>query len=81
MKLRSKSGQSMVEYSIGIGCVLAVCLLVLGGLGFGAEDVIRQVLLNINDQKDQSVEPSPGSNGGIFSNGISGASNPPWKPK
>ncbi len=71
----------MVEYALGIGCVTAVCMLVLGGLGFGAEDVIRQVLVNINDSKDQSVDPSVGSSGGIFTNGVSGTSNAPWQVK
>ena len=48
---RNKKGQSMVEYAIGIGCVTAVCMLVLGGLGHASADVVRQVLVNINDKR------------------------------
>ncbi len=66
----------MVEYGIGIGCVTAVCMLVLGGLGHASADVIRQVLVNINDPDDQSADP-----GSIFTNGVSGKSNPPWQPQ
>jgi hypothetical protein len=69
----------MVEYAIGIGCVVAVCMLVLGGLGFGAQDVVNAVLTNINDAKDQSFDVSQGSQGGIFTNGVAATSNPPWK--
>ena len=53
--IRSRKGQSMVEYAIGIGCVTAVCMLVLGGLGHASADVVRQVLLNINDADDQLI--------------------------
>jgi len=68
----------MIEYAIGIGAVVAVCMLVLGGLGFASEDVMRQVLLNINAPRDQTTDPSQGSAGGIWTNGISGTSSPPW---
>jgi len=61
--------------------VTAVCMLVLGGLGFGAQDVANQVLKNINAQNDQSFDVSQGSLGGIFSNGVSGTSNRPWNPQ
>jgi hypothetical protein len=71
----------MVEYAIGIGCVISVCLLVLGGLGFGAGDMARQVLININDPQAQTVDPSPGTGGGIFTNGVSGKQNTPWNPQ
>ena len=73
---RNRKGQSMVEYAIGIGAVTAVCMLVLGGLGHASADVIRQVLLNINDQDDQSADP-----GSIFTNGVNGTNNPPWQPQ
>ena len=63
----------MVEYGIGIGCVAAVCMLVLGGLGHASADIIRQVLVNINDADDQSADP-----GSIFKNGVSGSANQPW---
>ncbi len=74
MRKRSKRGQSMVEYALGIGCVTAVCMLVLGGLGHASADVVRQVLLNINDPDDQSADP-----GSIFTNGVGGTNNAPWK--
>ncbi len=73
---RGQRGQAMVEYAIGIGCVTAVCMLVLGGLGHAGADVVRQVLLNINDQDDQSADP-----GSIFTNGVSGGGNAPWSPQ
>ncbi len=74
MKKRNRRGQSMVEYAIGIGAVTAVCMLVLGGLGHASADVVRQVLLNINDADDQSADP-----GSIYTNGVNGQNNPPWK--
>ncbi len=74
--IRGKKGQSMVEYAIGIGAVTAVCMLVLGGLGHAGADVIRQVLLNINDQDDQSADP-----GSIFTYGVTGQANTPWSPQ
>jgi len=75
MKRKNRKGQSMIEYAIGIGAVTAVCMLVLGGLGHASADVVRQVLLNINDADDQSNDP-----GSIFSYGVQGQSNPPWSP-
>jgi hypothetical protein len=63
----------MVEYAIGIGCVTAVCMLVLGGLGHASADVINAVLTNINDSNDQVKDP-----GTIFTNLQSGT---PWAPK
>ncbi len=73
MRSRRRKGQSMVEYGIGIGCVTAVCMLVLGGLGHSSADIIRQVLVNINDPDDQSADP-----GSIFKNGVAGTANAPW---
>ena len=66
----------MVEYAIGIGCVTAVCMLVLGGLGHAGADIVRQVLVNINDADDQSADP-----GSVFKNGVSGTTNAPWNPQ
>jgi hypothetical protein len=63
----------MVEYGIGIGCVTAVCMLVLGGLGHAAADVVQAVLTNINDANDQVQDP-----GSIFTNLQGGT---PWKPR
>lgn len=73
MKRRNRKGQAMIEYAIGIGAVTAVCMLVLGGLGHAGADIMRQVLVNINDQDDQTADP-----GSIFKNGVSGSSNQPW---
>ena len=73
---RTRKGQSMVEYGIGIGCVTAVCMLVMGGLGHATADVVRQVLININDADDQSADP-----GSIFTNGVAGGANAPWNPQ
>lgn len=73
---RTGKGQSMVEYGIGIGCVTAVCMLVMGGLGHATADVVRQVLININDADDQSADP-----GSIFTNGVKGGTNAPWNPQ
>jgi hypothetical protein len=58
MKRRSKKGQSMVEYAIGIGCVTAVCTLVLGGLGHASADIVKQFVVSSNDIDDQSADPS-----------------------
>lgn len=69
-KIRSKKGQSMVEYGIGIGAVTAVCMLVMGGLGHASADIFNSVLTNINDADDQVLDP-----GVIFQN-LKGT---PWK--
>jgi hypothetical protein len=73
MKRRTKKGQSMVEYGIGIGCVTAVCMLVMGGLGHASADVFNAVLTNINDADDQVLDP-----GTIFKNLNTGT---PWLPQ
>lgn len=71
-KLRNKRGQSMVEYGIGIGCVTAVCMLVMGGLGHASADIMNSVLTNINDNDDQVQDP-----GTVFKN-LKGT---PWVPQ
>jgi hypothetical protein len=82
MSCRRFRGNSMVEYSIGIGAVLAVCLLVMGGIGFSAQDIVTQVVVNINAPKDQPIgNPSPGGPGGIWIYGVRGTTNPPWTPQ
>jgi hypothetical protein len=78
---KSQNGNSMVEYAIGIGCVVAVCMLVLGGLGGAAEDVVLTVLQNINAPNDQTVDPTTNAQFGIFSGGVTNPSNPPWRPQ
>jgi hypothetical protein len=78
---RSKHAQSMVEYAIGIGCVTAVCMLVTGGLGLCANDIMVYVLHNIKAPNDQSADASTSSAAGIYRNGVSGTSNAPWQVK
>ncbi|MBX9722139.1 MAG: hypothetical protein K2X81_12135 [Candidatus Obscuribacterales bacterium] len=68
---RNKKGQSMIEYCIGIGCVAAVCMVVMGGLGHAAADITNSVLSSINDSDDQVSDP-----GTIFSGGLKGTT--PW---
>jgi len=68
---RSKRGQSMVEYALGIGCVAAVSMLVMGGLGHAAADIMNSVLTSINDSDDQVQDP-----GTIFKGGLKGTQ--PW---
>jgi hypothetical protein len=66
----------MVEYAVGIGAVLCVCLMVLGGLGFSSQDTMQATLININDPSINEQNPSPGADaGGIFKNGIDAR---PW---
>jgi hypothetical protein len=81
LREKRKQAQSMVEYAIGIGCVLAVCLLVLGGLGLTSNDICGAVLRNIKDPQAQSADASSGGTMGIFKNGVSGTSNAPWQVK
>lgn len=45
---RRQSGQSMVEYAIGIGAVAALCMVALGSLGHVCGDMIRNVNNAIN---------------------------------
>lgn len=40
---RGKKGQSMVEYAVGLGCVTALCMIVLGSLGHISADIINNV--------------------------------------
>jgi hypothetical protein len=45
---RSKKGQSMVEYAVGLGCVTALCMVALGSLGHISGDIIHSVQSTIN---------------------------------
>lgn len=45
---RSKKGQSMVEYAVGLGCVTALCMIALGSLGHISGDIIYSVQSAIN---------------------------------
>lgn len=45
---RSKRGQSMVEYALGIGCVAALCVVALGSLGHISGEMVRNVETSVN---------------------------------
>jgi len=45
---RSKKGQSMVEYAVGLGCVTALCMCALGFLGHVCGDIVFNVQSTIN---------------------------------
>lgn len=45
---RNNKGQSMVEYAVGLGCVTALCMIVLGSLGHISGDIINSVQSAIN---------------------------------
>lgn len=59
MKSRSKKGQSMVEYALGIGCVAAVCVVALGSLGDMCGDMVRNVEQAVNYQGTKSQDIAP----------------------
>lgn len=65
---RSKKGQSLVEYAIGLGCVSAVCMIALGGLGHICGDIIFNVQSAINYGGDR-----PSDTGRIVNNSAT-----PW---
>jgi hypothetical protein len=48
MVRRSKKGQSLVEYALGIGCVTACCMIALGFLGHVCGDIFQNVGAAIN---------------------------------
>jgi hypothetical protein len=48
MVRRSKKGQSLVEYALGIGCVTACCMVALGFLGHVSGDIFQNVAGAIN---------------------------------
>lgn len=54
---RSKKGQSMVEYAVGLGCVTALCMVVLGSLGHICGDLIYSVQSTINYGGGRPTEP------------------------
>jgi hypothetical protein len=80
---RNKKGQSMVEYALGIGCIAAVCMLAFQGLGLTSADIVRQVIMNVNDKDDQQyANADPGQSPLV--NTLSGNSNTtgmPWQPQ
>ena len=54
---RHASGQSMVEYALGIGCVAALCMVALGALGHVSGHMIHNVEQALNYQGQKSVHP------------------------
>ena len=80
---RGKKGQSMVEYALGIGCIAAVCMLALQGLGLTSADIIRQVIMSVNDTNDQQyAKADPGANPLVNNlGGNSNAQGMPWQPQ
>ena len=45
---RKQSGQSMVEYALGLGCVAALCMVALGSLGHISADMLGAIEQAIN---------------------------------
>ncbi len=45
---RSKKGQSMVEYALGLGCVAAVCMVAMSFLGHVSGDIFYNVQKAVN---------------------------------
>ncbi len=58
---RNRRGQSMVEYALGIGCVAAVCMVVLASLGHISAHMIWQVGLAVKSP-NQAGHPEPSIN-------------------
>ena len=54
---RSQKGQSMVEYAVGLGCITALCMIVLGSLGHITGDIIYSVQSSINYGGGRPQEP------------------------
>jgi hypothetical protein len=54
---RPVSGQSMVEYALGIGCVAAVCMIALGSLGHISGHMVHAVEQSINYGGQTSEHP------------------------
>jgi len=68
---RKAGGQAMVEYALGIGCVAAVCMCVMAGLGHAGADIMNSVLKAVNDSDDQVGDPGYAVNKGAS----------PWAPQ
>ena len=74
---RNKKGQSMVEYALGIGCVAAVCMLAMQGLGLTSADIVRQVIMSVNDQDDQKYATNDPGNNPL----VNTKNGNPWQPQ
>lgn len=69
---RSKKGQSMVEYALGIGCVAAVCMVAMSVLGHISGDIFNNVQSSIN------YDGAPGSHGVSDPGKLVNNSQTPW---
>jgi len=56
-KLRNTSGQSLVEYALGLGCVCCVCMAALSSLGFICGTIILQLQNSITYQNTTPTPP------------------------
>ena len=56
---RKQSGQSMVEYALGLGCISALCMVALGSLGDMSGDMIRGIEQAINYGGPKSGDFTP----------------------
>ena len=73
---RNQRGQSMVEYALGIGCVAAVCMVAMQGLGLTSADIMRSVIMSTSDANDQGyANNDPGANPLVKSSAT------PWQPQ
>lgn len=56
---RKQSGQSMVEYALGLGCISALCMVALGSLGDISGDMIQSVekAINYGGQTSGNFQP------------------------
>ena len=58
---RTCAGQAMVEYALGIGCVAAVCMVVLASLGHISAHFIWQIGTAVKSP-EQAQHPEPAIN-------------------
>lgn len=78
---RSRKGQSMVEYALGIGCVAAVCMMAMQGLGLTSADILRQVIMSINDKNDQQYATNDPGQSPLVSPSGAASGGMPWQPQ
>lgn len=69
---RSRKGQSLVEYAIGIGCVSAVCMVALSMLGHISGDIFNNVQSAIN------YDGGPGAHGLTNPGRLANKDQTPW---
>lgn len=70
MKNRSRSGQSLVEYAVGLGCVTALCMCALGFLGFLNYEIIHKIY--------HAIAPGHGAGGPAHASAITNSTAQPW---